>query len=111
MWIPIIFLFQTEHIQNEDLRIGTQDNLEIRGYRVDKIMSPIGDGTEFSVQVCDFDQQLDFIQLRWLQTSKFNDREIAKDVWSVDDIRVDYEPEEGKEACLLEDSFDDDQLK
>lgn len=110
-WVPIIFLFLNEDLQNEDIRIGDRDNLEIRGYPVGAKMFSVGTRTHYSAQVCDFDRQLDSVQLRWLQTSRFDDRNIAKDVWSIDDVQISYEPELGMEISLLEDSFNDNQLK
>lgn len=115
VWIPIVFSFLSTRtdIKSEEIRVGerSRGNLEIRGYQVDQEGFSVGNRSQYSVQVCGFEEALGSVQFRWLQTDKFNGRNIVKDVWSVDDIVVSYEPEEGVKIILLEDSFNEDQLK
>lgn len=115
VWVPIVFSFlsSSTNDKNEDLNVGERSgsSLEIRGYEVDQESFSVGNRSRYSVQVCGFEEALDSIQFRWLQTDKFNDRNIVKDIWSIDDVMVSYEPEEGVRIILLEDFFDEDQLK
>ena len=113
VWIPILYTFVSEEIINEEKRVGefSGDELKIRGYVVEQQRFTVGSRTRYSVQICDFNDGLDSVQFRWLHTSRFDDRDLFKDVWSLDDILVTYEPEEGVETILLEDSFNGDQLK
>ncbi len=109
-WIPMVFSVNTDTTLSNNIRIGNHSNLEIRGYSVE-----IQTGTEFnySTTVCCFDEQS--IQLRWLQTSSFNNPDMPtepKDTWSIDDVLVRYEPEGNVGGTiLLEDSFDVEPLK
>ena len=73
------------------------------------------DGTRnppYSVQICDFDEQIKSVQLRWLQTSLFTvDPMEVRDVWTLDDVHVSYQHGDGIRMELLQDSFDGTEFK
>ena len=109
-WIPIVFLVQSLKLQNEEINIGQPGNLTIRGYSVNHAFIPIGDKTRYSVQICDFGNLTESVQFRWLQTSSFDADGTYRDVWSMDDVLVTYEPEVGPRIELLNDSFNNEEL-
>ena len=107
IWLPIVFLvnkLMTSVFPSSPIFIGYPDNLVIRGYTVNVENISL---TPYSVQICDFDEQITSIQLRWLQTSMFDGR--LKDFWVIDDVNVSYESNYKIE--LFRDSFEEAQLK
>ena len=64
----------------------------------------------YSVRICGF-EQIKSVQLRWLQTSGFAVNPMVRDVWTLDDVHVSYEHEDGTRMELLQDSFDGIELK
>lgn len=102
-WIPIVLTVRERTVFLEGIAIGDPGDLVIRGYEV--AIHEISDGTTYSVQICDFDEQVSFIQLRWLQTSRF-DGGILRDIWIMDDVSVNYERDNETRMELLQDSFD-----
>ena len=108
IWLPIVFLVnKLKRFLNPSspVFIGDDpDNLVIRGYTVNVENTSL---TPYSVQICDFDEQITSIQLRWLQTSDFDGR--SRDFWVIDDVNVSYESNYRIE--LLRDSFEEAQLK
>ena len=64
------------------------------------------DGSPYSVQICNFDEQIKSVQPRWLQTSLFAVNPMVRDVWTLDDVHVSYQHEDGTRMYLLRDSFD-----
>ena len=111
-WIPIFYIVQIakgDSLRSQDISMDSQN---IRGYNASEQIVSVGNKNSFSLQVCDFgeDNSLNSIQLRWLQTSQF--RGPSKDLWSIDDVQVTLiEPESGTNTVLLEDTFDESQLK
>ena len=116
-WYPIVFTVESRTtLEDSTLLIGDVDNLVLRGYAVD-VREISDDGTRdppYSVQICDFDEQIKSVQLRWLQTSRVIvdlGRVQVLDVWTLDDLHVSYECEDGTRMELLQDSFDGTELK
>ena len=112
-WIPIAFLVPINAAEPIDrLNIGDPDDLVIRGYAVD-VRRVSDDGTvdpPFSVQICDFNEQVTSVQLRWLQSSHLSlNNSMLRDVWIIDDVEVSYE--NGARFDLLRDSFSGVELK
>ncbi len=108
-WIPVVFIVNNM-TPRMSISIGDPADLEIRGYSVEVQQIQTGMEFQYSTTVCGFDEQS--IQLRWLQTSLFDNRRIFKDVWSIDNVLVRYEPEGNVGGInLLEDFFDVEQLK
>ena len=106
-WLPIVFLvnkLKRSFYPSSHIFIGDPDNLVIRGYTVNVEDISL---TPYSVQICDFDEQITSIQLRWLQTSNFDGE--SNDFWVIDDVNVSYESNYRIE--LLRDSFEEAQLK
>ena len=108
-WYPIIFTVQSRTALNRSIRIGDVNNLVLRGYATD-VREISNNGTRdppYSVEICDFDEQIKSVQLRWLQTSSFAVNLVeVRDVWTLDDVHVSYEHEDGTRMDLLRDSFD-----
>ena len=68
--------------------------------------------TGISLELCNFEDDFETIQFRWLQTSRFRgDLVHPKDVWSLDNVNISFIDSRGEETILLEDSFNSDQLK
>ena len=113
-WYPIIFTVQSRTtVPQSTILIGDLDNLVLRGYEVD-VREISGDGSRdppCSVRICGFDEQIKSVQLRWLQTSGFKVNPVVRDVWTLDDVHVSYEHEDGTRMELLQDSFDGTGLK
>ncbi len=111
-WIPINLIIPIRNrFLGPSITIGNKANLEIRGYAVNFTTGDIDTRASYFFQICDYDQQVDSFQLRWLQTSYVDIRNAYKDVWSIDNVLVEYEPVEGVKVDLLKDSFDDEQIK
>lgn len=106
----MVYSFIGSAVGGNRIRIGDIDNLTIRGYAVDQLQISAGNRVLHAFQVCDFNRLLSSIQFRWLQTSLISGPN-PKDIWSMDDVLVTYEPEEGMTVDLLRDSFDEEQLK
>ena len=113
-WYPIVFTVQSKTtVTQSTILIGDLDNLVLRGYAVD-VREISDDGSRdppYSVRICDFDEQTKSVQLRWLQTSSFAVNPMVRDVWTLDDVNVSYEHEDGTRMELLQDSFDGIELK
>ena len=115
MWIPLIYAYNRNGGVGSAIviDIGNIDDLIIRGYRVK--LEPVdyvnSNSENISIDICKFEASN--IQLRWLQTSRItiNNRNISIDLWSVDNINISYIHANGEKICLIEDSFDNDQLK
>ena len=109
-WYPIIFTVQSRTtLDRSTILIGDVNNLVLRGYATD-VREISDDGSRdrpYSVQICNFDEQIKSVQLRWLQTSLFTVNPVeVRDVWTLDDVHVSYEHEDGTRMDLLRDSFD-----
>ena len=113
-WYPIIFTVQSiTTVPQSTILIGDLDNLVLRRYEVD-VREISDDGSRdppYSVRICGFDEQIKSVQLRWLQTSSFAVNPMVRDVWTLDDVHVIYEHEDGTRMELLQDSFDGIELK
>lgn len=111
-WFPIVFIVQSKpSLDGSSIVIGNSSNLVIRDYAVE-VRRISDNGTRdppYSMQICGFDEQISSVQLRWLQTSSF-DRSL-RDIWSIDNVHVTYERDNGTRMELLQDSFDGIELK
>ena len=86
-WYPIIFTVQSRTtVPQSTILIGDLDNLVLRGYAVD-VREISDDGSPYSVQICNFGEQIKSVQPRWLQTSLFTVIPMElRDVWTLDDV-------------------------
>ena len=113
MWIPLIYAYNRSGFggARSDIYIGIIDNLNIRDYRVK--LEPVdvvtSSSENISIDICKFNASN--IQFRWLQTSRFTSGSTPKDLWSLDNINISYVRANGEKIYLIEDSFDNGQLK
>ncbi len=111
VWIPLAVIFRVTGESN-GITLGNLSNLVIRDYPVDPQNQnesvPI---FNVSLRLCDFERESNFIQFRWLQTSRFGRATKFRDLWGLDDVRISYVQESGEEDVILSESFDSEQLK
>ena len=118
-WIPIVFVFPRETAAPQSLiPIGTLDNLSLRGYSLEMdqaVLIQPGIQQEFNYTICG--PQLpkfngsEYIQFRWLQTSQLLTNNNHKDVWSLDNVTIDFVDVEGMSCMMLNESFESNSLK
>lgn len=114
-WIPLDLVYRQISNPNNEIYIGERDNLTLRGYQVD-VEQIMKNATLviINISVCDFPTSLEFVQFRWLQTSRLKGKNVnmdSRDVWSLDDVHICYEDVEGEGTVLLDDTFDGMQLE
>lgn len=114
VWIPIGLVFpQRSRVGVPPIGVGDTNTILIRGYAVNdqRRISTGSQAIVYSVIVCDFDQQVNVVEFRWLQSGRVDDSGQLRDIWSIDDVLVTYELREGVGIDLLQDSFDNTELK
>ena len=99
-WIPITLaiLSGTTETRASTISIGTDDaagNVLIRGYLPKLNVSSRGNNTRHSVTICDFEESVDFVQFRWLQTCN----EAVGDAWTLDNVLITYQ--DGKKGSFV----------
>lgn len=113
-WIPLDLVYRRiSKNPNDEIYIGERDNLTLRGYQVD-VEQIMKNATSVNISVCNFPTSLEFVQFRWLQTTRLKGKNVnrdSRDVWSLDDVHIWYEDEEGEGTVLLDDTFDGMQLE
>ena len=106
-WIPIILA--SKNVTKKDrFAIGEridEDIVVIRGFQVESNLA-----SYYSVQVCDFAVPVNSIQFRWLQTSRIGNSSTVNDAWVLDNVHVSHH-NNNVSVTLLQDSFDDPELK
>ena len=93
------------------ISIGERYNLALRGYRVElDELNFLEDIVEknVTIRLCGF-KPFDYFKLRWLQTSKTQKDLNARDVWSLDDIRINLVSGRCR-VVLIDESFDNGTL-
>ena len=63
-----------------------------------------------SPQLPEFDGSY-YIQFRWLQTTSFITDSNHRDVWSIDNVTIDFVNVEGMSCMMLDESFENNSLK
>ena len=105
-WIPITYAFLSIRTdRNNFFSIGTADtegNVLIRGYSSELNAISRGANTQHSVTICDFEDSVDSVQFRWLQTCLFNvhstDAQV-RDAWTLDNVLITYQ--DGKNGSFV----------
>ena len=125
-WIPIsIFTLSAENLsqgRKNSISVGNftdfvsvanftdGDGIHIRGYRANLEVEAFEIRANYFVKVCDFNASEEFVQFRWMQTVVTKNMDHLQDMWSLDNVHITYEYE-FVSIDLLQDSFDDPQLK
>ena len=118
-WIPIVFIFPTKTSStSNNIPIGKNGNLRLRGYSLEmdqEVLLQRNIQQEFHYTLCshqlpDFNG-LDYIQFRWLQTDSFVTDHNHRDVWSLDNVTIDFVNMEGMSCMRLDESFENNSLK
>ena len=118
-WIPIVFIFpeETSDYINR-IPIGTHGNLRLRGYSLEMdqaVQLQPGIQQKFNYTLCasqlpEFNGS-DYIQFRWLQTTSLITRNNHRDVWSIDNVTIDFINVEGMGCIMFDESFENNSLK
>ena len=116
-WIPIIFIFPAE-TSNNCTPIGIHGKLSLCGYSLEMdqaILLQPGIQQEFNYTLCspqlpEFDGS-DYIQFRWLQTDSFFTNNNHRDVWSLENVTIDFVNVEGMSCMMLDESFENSSLE
>ena len=107
-WIPITFAILRSNTDRSDFfSIGTPDtegNVLIRGYSSELNEISLGANTRHSVTICDFEDSVDSVQFRWLQTCAFNNNEQVRDAWTLDNVLITYQDGKNRSFVLFEGS-------
>ena len=101
-WIPITLTILSGITgRNASISIGTADtegNILIRGYLPELIEADYG---STSVTICDFEDPVDSVQFRWLQTCAFITNAQVRDSWTLDSVRVSITYQDGKNGTFV----------
>ena len=107
-WIPIILTIPSGITnRNTGISIGTTDtegNVLIRGYLPELEVASFGNNTLHSVTVCDFEDSVDSVQFRWLQTCAFYATMPVRDAWTLDDVLITYQNGKNEAFVLFDGS-------
>ena len=102
-WIPITLAILSGYTgRSIYFSIGTADtegNVLIRGYSSELNEISRGANTQHSVTICDFEDSVDSVQFRWLQTCIFNTNEQVRDAWTLDNVLITYQ--DGKNGSFV----------
>ena len=120
VWIPITLVIVNTN-QNNGINVIGEAIEDINGdgvadvvIRLYKVESKLVDSTvDYSVQLCGFAMVVNSVQFRWLQTSTIvpqGSTPLVRDTWALDNIRISYH-EDNSSVVLLQDSFDEFELK
>ena len=105
-WIPItLAILRTARL--DSISIGTDDaegNVLIREYLPELKVASLGDNTLHSVTVCDFEDSMDSVQFRWLQTSEYFTDLLVRDAWTLDNVFITYQDERNETFVLFDSS-------
>ena len=97
-WIPITLTTLSGRTgRNNVISIGTDDtegNVLIRGYLPELKVASHVVNTLHSVTVCDFEDSVDSVQFRWLQTCALHTINPVRDEWSLDYVLITFQDEE-----------------
>ena len=108
-WIPItLTTLNGETDRLNSISIGTTDtegNVLIRGYLPEQNELIRGVNTRHSVTVCDFEDSVNSVQFRWLQTYRSRHRaQTAIDAWTLDNVLITYQDEDNEYFVLFDGS-------
>ena len=117
-WIPVSFIFPTTNSGNNRITIGTFGNLSLREYSLEmdqEVLLRRNHALEFSYTLCvpKLSQFIgfDYIQFRWLETTQFTYlNNSSKDVWSLDNVKIDFVNPKGLTCLLLDETFESSSL-
>ena len=102
-WIPItLAILSGRTDRNNVLSIGTPDtegNVLIRGYSFELKETSLGVNTRHSVTICDFEDSVESVQFRWLQTCTFLSNETVRDAWTLNNVLITYQ--DGKNGSFV----------
>ena len=102
-WIPItLAILSSKTGRSSFFSIGTRDtegNVLIRGYSSELNKTSLGANTQHSVTICDFEDSVDSVQFRWLQTCAFNNDGQVRDAWTLDNVLITYQ--DGKNGSFV----------
>ena len=65
-------------------------------------MASLGDNTPHSVTVCAFEDSVDSVQFRWLQTSRYTTDLPVKDAWTLDNVLITYQDGRSENSVLFD---------
>ena len=107
-WIPItLAILRDKTSRNNVITIGTdytEDNVLIRGYLPELKVASRGVNALHSVTVCDFEDSVNSVQFRWLQTCRFNTKNKVRDAWTLDNVLITYQDEDNEYFVLFDGS-------
>ena len=103
-WIPINFIYFKNGTNSSQILIGDFNNFHLRGYAIPSNRTYENHTMSVVSKICNVTDD-DLIQFRWLQTSQSKIDKEAKDIWILDDIKIDVISEDGK-LSLINESFD-----
>ena len=108
-WIPIILTILRGRTGNAEamIPIGTTDtegNILIRGYLPELKVASFGDNTPRSVTVCAFEDSVDSVQFRWLQTIISTGNHQVLDAWTLDNVLITYQDGRNETSVLFDSS-------
>ena len=107
-WIPITLAIRSgSTYRANDILIGTEDaegNVLIREYLPEQNELIRGVNTWHSVTVCDFEDSVDSVQFRWLQTGRILTDLPVKDAWTLDNVLITYQDRKNGTFVLFDGS-------
>ena len=107
-WIPItLAILSSKTDRSIFFSIGTPDtegNVLIRGYSSELNEISLGANTRHSVTICDFEDSVDSVQFRWLQTCAFKNNQQVRDAWTLDNVLITYQDGKNRSFVLFDGS-------
>ena len=107
-WIPIkLATLSGRNGGINSIPIGTTDtegNVLIRGYLLEQNELIRGVNTRYSVTVCDFEDSVNSVQFRWLQTYRSKHKAQTVDPWTLDNVLITYQDEDNVYFVLFDGS-------
>ena len=107
-WIPITHATLSNRTGSLiSIPIGTTDtegNVLIRGYLPELEVASRGVNTLHSVTVYDFEDSVNSVQFRWLQTYRSNHNAQTVDPWTLDNVLITYQDEDNEYFVLFDGS-------
>ena len=107
-WIPITLAILSGRTGRDDfILIGTEDtegNVLIRGYLPEQNELIRGVNTRYSVTICDFEDSVDSVQFRWLETRRILTQSPVRDAWNLENVLITYQDEDNEYFVLFDGS-------
>ena len=103
-WIPIAFIVRRDQLDRNDYILvgdGDSGNVLIRDYQTELKNAT----NEINIEtICGFENSVDSVQFRWLQTCRFGTDNPVRDAWTLEDVLITFQDGEDVSFVLFNSS-------